>query len=114
MPLSPDSPSTQNIPGPVVTKNLTKMHIHEFKVNLDPNGAENEKIQLHIRWSEGYEEGTPAVYYPVKNYQKMFSGATLEAALNENTTGGSFYGEIKAKLWTWLQGQGDAPAGNIT
>jgi hypothetical protein len=112
MPLSPDSPNTQDIPGPVVNKNLAKMHIHEFTVHVDPNGAANEKIQVSVRWSEGYEDG--GVYYPVKQQQKTYAGATLEAALNENTTGGSFYGEVKAKLWAWMQSEGDAPAGTVT
>lgn len=112
MPLSPDSPSTKDIPGPEVTKNLTKMHIHEFSVTVDPNGAADSKIQVRVRWSEGYEDG--GVYYPVNHHTKNYSGASLEAALNENTTGGSFYGEVKNKLWTWMQSQGDAPAGIIS
>lgn len=112
MPLSPDSPNTKDIPGPAVSQNLTKMHIHEFRVNVNPNGAANEKIQVHVHFSEGYEDG--GVYYPVKQQQKMYSGESLEAALNENTTGGTFYGEIKSKLWTWMQSQGDAPAGTIS
>jgi len=112
MPLSPDSPSTKDVPGPLTTKNLTKMHIHQFQVIVDPNGAENEKIQLYIKWSEGYEE--EGVYYPVNHYSEGFTGASLESTLEENTTGGSFYGEVKAKLWAWLQAQGKAPAGTIS
>jgi hypothetical protein len=88
------------------------MHIHEFRVHVDPNGAEDEKIQVHVRWSEGYEDS--GVYYPVNQFKKMYSGASLEAALEENTTGGSFYGEVKNKLWTWMQAQGDAPAGTVS
>jgi hypothetical protein len=112
MPLSPDSPNSQDVPGPVVSQNLTKMHIHNFQVHVDPNGAADEKIQVHVQWSEGYEDG--GIYYPVKQHAKMYSGAALEAALQENTTGGTFYGEVKAKLWSWMQAQGDAPAGTVT
>jgi len=112
MPLAPDSPNSQDIPGPAVSQNLTKMHILEFRVHVNPNGAENEKIQVQVRWSEGYD--VDDVYHPVKQHQKTYSGEDLEAALQENTTGGTFYGEIKAKLWSWMQSQGDAPAGNVT
>lgn len=112
MPLSPDSPNSKDIPGPAVSQNLTKMHIHEFTVRVDPNGEANSKIQVNIRWSEGYE--SEGVYYPVNQNQKLYSGEDLEDALNENTTGGTFYGEIKAKLWAWMQAQGDAPAGTVS
>jgi hypothetical protein len=114
MPLNPDSPNTKDVEGPVVSKNLTKMHIHEFRVILDPNAAAGSKVQLYVKWSEGYEEGDPAVYHFVNMHSKAFSGQALEDELNENTTGGSYYGEVKAKLWGWLQDQGEAPAGNIT
>jgi hypothetical protein len=111
MPLNPDSPNTKNVPGPPAEKSLTKMHIHQFRAIIDPNGVDGSKIQLSVKWSEGYEdEGT---YYPVNHYSKTFEGAALEAAMDENTTGGTFYGEVKARLWGWLQEQGDAPAGNV-
>lgn len=114
MPLNPDSPNTKDVVGPVVNKSLAKMHIHEFRVSVDPNAADGSKIRLFVKWSEGYEAGDPTVYYPATLHSEVFSGQDLEDALNENTTGGTFYGEIKSKLWTWMQSQGKAPAGNIT
>jgi hypothetical protein len=112
MPLIPDSPNTKDVQGPIVSKNLSKMHIHEFRVMLDPNAPDGSKIQLYIKWSEGYEDG--GKYYASVWHVDTFQGTDLESALAANTTGGSFYGEIKAKLWTWLQAQGKAPAGTIS
>lgn len=112
MPLSPDSPNTKSVAGPVVTKNLTKMHIHQFQILVDPNGSAGNKVQLLVKWSEGYEDN--GVYYPAAQHSAHFKGEELEASLQENTTGGSFYGEIKTKLWSWLQAQGQAPSGNVS
>ena len=112
MPLAPDSPSTQDVTGPVVSKNLGVMHIQEFRVIVDPNGVAGSKIQVFVRWTEGYV--SEDVFYPVNAKSKTYSGQDLEDSLDENTTGGSFYGEIKAKLWGFLQTSGDAPAGTIT
>lgn len=112
MPLSPDSPNTQDVAGPVVSKNLTTIHITDFHVNINPNGVAGSKVSLQVRWSEGYMDGEN--YCPVNHFNERFSGQDLEDTLNENTTGGSLYGEVKAKLYAWLQSQGKAPAGTVS
>lgn len=114
MPLSPDSPNTKEVTGATVTKNLNKMHIHELRIFINPNGPADGKISAEVRWSEGYEDGNPAVYYPVNHFSQQYSGHDFEAMVAANTTGGSLYGEIKNALWAWLQLQGHAPAGTIS
>jgi hypothetical protein len=113
MPLNPDSPNTKDIIGPSVTKNLDKMHIHEIRIFTNPNGPTDGKMSTEIKWSEGYEDGTPTTYYPVTFHTQQYSGHDFESMVAENTTGGSLYGEIKNAMWAWLQKQGHAPAGKI-
>ena len=114
MPLIPTVPNSKDIDGPKIEKDLSKMHIHEFRIITDPNAADGAKVIVEVKWSEGYETGDPAVYVPVNIFVEMFSGTEIEAAVAENTGGESLYTECKNALWAWLQTTGHAPAGNIT
>ena len=110
MPYTPDSPNSENIPGPPVSQGLNKLHILRMDIQLKPGDPDGTVID--VLWAEGYRDGDD--FKPVKQNQVTLSGEALATKLNEATTGGSHYGEVKNAVWELLQSEGHVGAGTIS
>lgn len=109
MSFTPDSPNSENIPGPPVAQGLNKLHILRMDIQLVPGDPDATKVD--VRWAEGYMDGDD--YKPVKLHSDLLSGEDVAAKLAELTTGGSIYGEVKTALWDLLQSRGLVGSGTV-
>jgi hypothetical protein len=109
MSYTPDSPNSENVPGPPVAQGLNKLHILRMDIQLVPDDAASTKVE--VTWAEGYMDGD--TYKPVKRHVDLLAGEDVATKLAELTTGGSIYGEVKAALWDLMQARGLVGAGTV-
>ena len=106
----PDSPNTQDIPGPTVEQGLNKLHIMRMDIQLVPGDQDATKVD--ITWAEGYMDGDDFV--PVTRHTELLAGQDVADKLAEATTGGSIYGEVKTAVWELLQARELVGSGTIS
>jgi hypothetical protein len=109
MSFTPDSPNSEQIPGPTVAQGLNMLHIMRMDIQLVPGQAAGTTV--HITWAEGYMDGEE--FKPVKLHTEALRGDDVDAKLAELTTGGSIYGEVKNAVWELLQSRNLVGAGTV-
>lgn len=110
MPFSPNVPPTIDVEGPKVSTNLTTYHITTYTVMVDPNNPDATSVK--VSWSRGRMNGQ--VFETADSGQAVLTGQAVLNKINEVTTGGTVYNEVKQRLWELLQAAGKIPAGSIS
>jgi hypothetical protein len=110
MPYTPTTPESKNVPGPVVSKELTTLHIHRLDIHVDP--VSNE-VSINVRWSKGFMDN--ANYVAVEMQATTLQGEDVVAAIGATTSGThSIYSEVKTAVWQILAARNLVPAGTIS
>jgi len=107
MAFAPETPSTIEVDGPKVSKELTHFHIHSLHIALNPNNAQQAAIK--VQFSKGYMNGD--AYVVVETESALLQGPALLEAMQTATTGGTLYDEVRKAVWALLMAGGHIPAG---
>lgn len=109
MSFTPDSPNSEQIPGPPVSQGLNVLHVMNLNIHLVPGQAAGTAVD--VTWAEGYMDGED--FKPVKLHTETLQGDDVDTKLAELTTGGSIYGEVKGAVWDLLQSRNLVGAGTV-
>jgi hypothetical protein len=113
MTFTPAKPPEETVPVTVDQKKaLNVFHLHEIKINHDPNTGSN---RVQIIWSQGYVtgEGEEQEYVAAVTKKTVVEGDVLAAIMMEPVKAKTNYPAIKSATWTMLARTGVLPDGKV-
>jgi len=110
MPFQPNIPPTIDVDGPKVQKSLAVYHITSFTVVVNPNLPDATSVK--VNWDRGSMNG--GTFVTADSGSAVLTGQAVLNKINEVTTGGTVYNEVKQRLWELLVAAGKIPAGTIS
>jgi hypothetical protein len=114
MTFTPIEPPSETVP---VTKdekkNLDVFHLHEIKINHDPNTGSN---RVQVIWSQGYMtgEGDEQEYVAAVTKKTLVEGDALASIMVAPVTAKTNYDQIKSATWAMLAAMGVLPDGRVS